>query len=274
MGDIIDGMMGYIPLHVIMEKILADHGSHPFQDFRPTILNMLSAYGYERTILRTAKHLTEEDTFYNIYALRRGCAHGYAALSSICCICGLGLEDDTLQGHTRSTAENSHGESTKGVMAVATTSRSSNAFSIYFCGHAAHILCVVDDGSHKEDPSLPGCPVCSLKVKSSSSPYHANNAIWKGRDEASRSSTTPTPDRVAPYLLDTAIKSYHPATEIPRLAVLKQLQQGKQLSDLGPSLQLRLAPPPKIRSRRASVPENGGALRNRHAPKSLINLRR
>ncbi|XP_073396316.1 uncharacterized protein [Physcomitrium patens] len=255
-------------------KQAKDHGSHPFQDFRPTILNMLSAYGYERTILRTAKHLTEEDTFYNIYALRRGCAHGYAALSSICCICGLGLEDDTLQGHTRSTAENSHGESTKGVMAVATTSRSSNAFSIYFCGHAAHILCVVDDGSHKEDPSLPGCPVCSLKVKSSSSPYHANNAIWKGRDEASRSSTTPTPDRVAPYLLDTAIKSYHPATEIPRLAVLKQLQQGKQLSDLGPSLQLRLAPPPKIRSRRASVPENGGALRNRHAPKSLINLRR
>lgn len=51
MEDIIDGMMGYIPLHVIMEKILADHGSHPFGDFRPTILNMLSAYGYERTIL-------------------------------------------------------------------------------------------------------------------------------------------------------------------------------------------------------------------------------
>lgn len=51
MGDIIDGMMGCIPLHVIMEKILADHGNHPFGDFRPTILNMLSAYGYERTIL-------------------------------------------------------------------------------------------------------------------------------------------------------------------------------------------------------------------------------
>lgn len=51
MEDIIDGMMGYIPLHVIMEKILADHGNHPFGDFRPTILNMLSAYGYERTIL-------------------------------------------------------------------------------------------------------------------------------------------------------------------------------------------------------------------------------
>jgi len=51
MEDIIDGMMGFIPLHVIMEKILADHGSHPFGDFRPTILNMLSAYGYERTIL-------------------------------------------------------------------------------------------------------------------------------------------------------------------------------------------------------------------------------
>lgn len=51
MGAIIDGMMGYVPLHAIMEKILADHGSHPFGDFRATILNMLSAYGYERAIL-------------------------------------------------------------------------------------------------------------------------------------------------------------------------------------------------------------------------------
>lgn len=51
MENIIDGMMGYVPLHYIMDKILADHGTHPFGDFRPTILNMLSAYGYERTIL-------------------------------------------------------------------------------------------------------------------------------------------------------------------------------------------------------------------------------
>lgn len=58
MGDVIDGMMGYVPLRVIMDKILAKHGNHPFGDFRATILNMLSAYGYERAILVCLAPLT------------------------------------------------------------------------------------------------------------------------------------------------------------------------------------------------------------------------
>ncbi len=58
MGDVIDGMMGYVPLRVIMDKILAEHGNHPFGDFRATILNMLSAYGYERAILVCLAPLT------------------------------------------------------------------------------------------------------------------------------------------------------------------------------------------------------------------------
>lgn len=51
MEDIIDGMMGYIFLYVIMEKILVDYGSYLFGDFCFIILNMFSVYGYEWIIL-------------------------------------------------------------------------------------------------------------------------------------------------------------------------------------------------------------------------------
>lgn len=50
-GDIVNGMMGYVPLPVIMNKILEDHRGHELGDFKATILDMLSAYGYERAIL-------------------------------------------------------------------------------------------------------------------------------------------------------------------------------------------------------------------------------
>lgn len=50
-GDIVNGMMGYVPLPTIMNKILEDHRGHEFGDFKATILEMLSAYGYERAIL-------------------------------------------------------------------------------------------------------------------------------------------------------------------------------------------------------------------------------
>ena len=50
-GEIVNGMMGYIPLSVIMDKLLSDNGKHEFGDFKGTILQMLGLYGYEQMIL-------------------------------------------------------------------------------------------------------------------------------------------------------------------------------------------------------------------------------
>lgn len=160
---------------------------------------------------RTAKHLIEEDSFYNINALRQGYIHGYAAASSICCICGLGLEDDIMQGHSRNCVENSNGK------VIGAASRGSNAFSIYSCGHAAHIVCIADEGSNKEDTSSLGCPVCSLKAKSITSSHLAKNSIWKARDEANTGSTRSSSDTMAACLVGTAIKSKHHVTETSRV---------------------------------------------------------
>lgn len=162
-------------------------------------------------VQRTAKHLIEEDSFYNISTLRQGYTHGYAAASSICCICGLRLEDGSIRAHTNNTTENSNGK------AIWATSRGSNAFSIYSCGHAAHIVCIADEGSNKEDTGSLGCPVCSLKVKSSTSSHLAKKPIGKGGDEANISSSSSRSDTMAAYLIGSAIKSNPHATEASRV---------------------------------------------------------
>lgn len=158
-------------------------------------------------VQRTAKHLIEEDTFYNINALRQSYTHGYAVSSSVCCICGLGLEDDTMQGHRRNTMENSNGSTSR------TTSRGSNGFSIFSCGHAAHSVCIADGGSNKENKGFQGCPICSLKVKSSTSSSLGKIATLTGEDEADTGSAS----TVAAYSVGTAMRSNRRATEVSRV---------------------------------------------------------
>jgi hypothetical protein len=208
MGDVIDGMMGYVPLRVIMDKILAEHGNHPFGDFRATILNMLSAYGYERAILRTAKQLIEDDTFYNVGALRRGYAHAYAPTTSTCCICGLKLDDVNTPGRSSNTGGVINGTHTEELMgesvpkSSASTKMAIDALHIYYCGHAAHTACMNTAGNIKdEDRGLTGCPVCTLKRKPNALFSHGKEAAWQG-DRVPKVGTpsSPVPDVTAPSL--------------------------------------------------------------------------
>lgn len=145
-------------------------------------------------VQRTAKHLIEEDTFYNINALRQGYSHGLAVASSTCCVCGLGLEDDILGGCRRN-----------GSTSRAASSRGFNGFNIFSCGHAGHISCV-------EDKSGIGCPVCSVKVKSSTSSKKVVTGI--GGDEDIVGSLSTSRYTVAAH---SAVKSYHHAPDISRV---------------------------------------------------------
>lgn len=49
--EIIEGMVGYVPLPAIMAKLLSDNDNHEFGDFKLTILEMLGIYNFERRIL-------------------------------------------------------------------------------------------------------------------------------------------------------------------------------------------------------------------------------
>src|SRR3990167_1000308 len=61
--NVLQNMMGYVPLSLIMQKIARDHGSAHFSDFKPIIMAMLDTYNFENNILLTAKKLFDNDHF-------------------------------------------------------------------------------------------------------------------------------------------------------------------------------------------------------------------
>lgn len=64
-------MNGYVPLNVVLNKIIVDHAKAEFREFRDTILGMLDTYRYEERILATANHLLQEDVQNRVRVLHR-----------------------------------------------------------------------------------------------------------------------------------------------------------------------------------------------------------
>ncbi|OEL18589.1 Vacuolar protein sorting-associated protein 8-like protein, partial [Dichanthelium oligosanthes] len=131
-GEIIEAMAGYIPLPVIMAKLLSDNGSQEFGDFKLVIHRMLSMYLYEKRILETAKSVIEDDSFYTLSLLKRGVCHGFAPQTFVCCICNCSL-------------------SKEGAI---------SAVRLFSCGHATHLQCESEQNRSSNRESKDGCPVC------------------------------------------------------------------------------------------------------------------
>lgn len=211
-GEVIDGMVGYVPLPMIMGKLLSDNGSQEFGDFKATILGMLGTYGYERTILDTAKNLIEDDTYYNISMLKKGASHAYAPASSYCCKCGRALDKESF----------------------------GSSICIFHCGHATHFQCETQDPKTPSKDSSAGCPICIPKKRSS-----ARNKMTAVKDKNAK---VPSNTKQIQAL---SAKSYENAmTERPyglhqqsRFELLSSLQKGEKSLEVGLLPNLRLAPP-------------------------------
>ncbi|KAG0474550.1 hypothetical protein HPP92_014236 [Vanilla planifolia] len=213
-GEVIEGMVGYLPLPVVMSKLLSDNGNQEFGDFKMTILKMLGTYNYERRILDAAKSLIEDDTFYTMGVLKKGASHALAPQNLICCFCGLPL--------------------TKG--------SSSLGIRIFNCGHATHLHCECEDNDQSSPHTAFGCPVCQLKKNpqqrnkfTSSENGLVNNTLQSSGHIRMNSSLQ--------HLHETDVldKSYR-LHQMSRFDMLSNLQKGKALhSETLP--QLRLAPP-------------------------------
>lgn len=166
MGEIVNGMMGYIPLSLIMDKLLSDNGRHEFGDFKGTILQMLGLYGYEQTILFTAKHVVEDDMFHNICIYKRRSSRGYAPSSSMCCVCKCRLDE----GDALCSGRNGPGskwKNEKGVARHSTSTSAMNSIMVFVCGHASHSSCICPDigmTKSKRDIQTASCPCCPLNM--------------------------------------------------------------------------------------------------------------
>merc|ERR1711879_1064655 len=105
-------MMGFVPLRFIMEKIVRDHSTAPFADFKPMILAMLDTYHYEQNILEAAKRLFDSDHFQAHSAYKKTLGRGFScARASNCTLCKIPFAGGC-------------------------------DVTVYSCGHSFHRLCV------------------------------------------------------------------------------------------------------------------------------------
>lgn len=213
-GEIIEGMVGYVPLPMIMGKLLSDNGNQEFGDFKATILGMLGTYGYERTILDTAKNLIEDDTYYNIGMLKKGASHAYAPASSYCCKCGRALDKESF----------------------------GSTICIFHCGHATHLQCETQDSKTPSKDSSAGCPICIPKKRSSPA-RNKMIAVWN------KNVKVPS-DSMQIHTLSAKSTYENAITERPyglhqqsRFELLSSLHKGEKSLEVGLLPNLRLAPP-------------------------------
>jgi len=61
--SILGSMMGYVVLPNILNKILHDHSSGHFWEYKEIIFGILENYNYEDTLLRTTNRILEKDLF-------------------------------------------------------------------------------------------------------------------------------------------------------------------------------------------------------------------
>ncbi|KAG9455232.1 hypothetical protein H6P81_008136 [Aristolochia fimbriata] len=214
--EVVEGMIGYIPLSVIMAKLLSDNGTLEFGDFKLTILGMLGTYGYERRILDTAKSLIEDDTFYSMSLLKKGASHGYAPQSFACCICGSILSKDA----------------------------STSSIRVFGCGHATHLQCEsLENGALDKESSL-GCPICMPKKKSLRSKTKST-LVDIGRGKSFLLGTHLTHGNTAvqhshePELVEKPYGLQH----MSRFEILSCLSKAERSLQIDTMPHLRLAPP-------------------------------
>ena len=87
MREILRHMMSYVPLPTILEKIVHDHASSEFAEFKEVIYSMLETYHYESSILGLANHVLENDVFEAAALLRKRRLKPYAPQHSKCRVC-------------------------------------------------------------------------------------------------------------------------------------------------------------------------------------------
>lgn len=225
-GEIIEGMAGFMPLPVIMGKLLSDNGNQEFGDFKFTILKMLGTYGYERRILDTAKSLIEDDTFYTLSLLKKGASHAYAPQDWSCCICGCSLTKDS----------------------------SSMGIRVFNCGHSTHLHCESENESHNGELSV-GCPICLPKKN-----RHARSKSVLVQDGLAK-----YPTSVSQLLQGTVQHLHEPDTldkpyglqQMSRFEILNNLQKAQRFLQIDTLPQLRLSPPAiyheKVRKKTNSI---------------------
>mmetsp|Transcript_33997 Transcript_33997/g.73317 ORF Transcript_33997/g.73317 Transcript_33997/m.73317 type:complete len:576 (+) Transcript_33997:1-1728(+) len=148
-NDVLYSMMGYVAFPSILGKIVHDHGSDEFGDFRSSIMGMLETYNYEMNILTTANHLLADDTYRSMRVFHRRRSKALVPKEVTCVMCTMPLQKSALDEKL-------------------------SAVSLFQCGHVFHADCL---GKNRN------CPLCRRNDASS------RKAMAKARERAEEGSS-------------------------------------------------------------------------------------
>ncbi|KJE92646.1 Vps8-like protein [Capsaspora owczarzaki ATCC 30864] len=131
---VLSAMMGYVPLKTVLYKVLQDpnYSSGNLGDIKDLVIGMVDTYNYEAVLLETTNHMIEDDLITATKSLARGLRKGLMPRQDVCSICEL---------------------------RVVRIAKMDDALTIFHCGHAYHMSCLVGDDAGADVH----CVICSKK---------------------------------------------------------------------------------------------------------------
>jgi hypothetical protein len=129
-------MLGYVALPSILSKIVSDHGTEEWADFKLIILGMLDTYTYEKSILQIANHLINQDLFNTTRDLYKKRSKALRTKISVCNACQTPVQEQT------------------------NSKNAATMYLVFFCGHVYHKSCLTEKSTQDTY-----CPQCSSHYK-------------------------------------------------------------------------------------------------------------
>jgi predicted RNA-binding Zn-ribbon protein involved in translation (DUF1610 family) len=187
---VIDNMMGYVALPAILKKIVTDHGSDKFGEFKTIFISMLDNYSYEQNILTTANQLFEYDTYRVSKDLFKRRAQGHLTTPK-CQLCG----------------EKFHAWD-KAVL--------------FNCSHSFHIECLTSRGTSL---TAPQCPTCG-----ETSTYDNNRRPLQDSSRSRSAVGQKSRDRSTAEVYQERVNQLVIPQEKSKLEILHMIQNGEDVT--------------------------------------------
>ncbi|KAK2188200.1 hypothetical protein NP493_140g01015 [Ridgeia piscesae] len=226
--QVLNGMMGYVALPAVLQRIMQDPGycSGRFGEIRELVLGMFDTYNYEKTLLHTCCNLLNHDVHRQLVSLTQTARHAIVPRRDTCQLCRkplhVGLSDNVI---------------------------------CFRCGHMYHEACLESPGccERVDGEQQWTCYKCSSRGRGSAS---ARQRVHRSISSSSQPLSPPTISRVD--MADASLEDNHiqavdnirrAQKTKSRFAILTELSRRKRSSTGRSNLlqnerfQLRLAPP-------------------------------
>lgn len=193
--SVVETMRHFIPLNVVLKKVLADHSQSLLGEFRGVILAMLGSHAHDARVLASAGAIMKADLFTSVRRLHTGFASAVNACNGgggngsttlmpgsdaggvACASCGVMLlsGDSDVSRNLKVAAATS----SAGGRAAQADGGGAHRVTVYGCGHSYHVSCVAQHAGALR----PTCPLCA-KTADAKTPVRVKSGVAAGHSRS------------------------------------------------------------------------------------------